>query len=590
MKSTVVYILFLLYAAGLPAAQLDNFESYVPGTAGTPWTTTQGLPLFGKEADGNQYIESYGSYRTLGEYTIAAQDTATTVFCRIYKPIGTSPDCSVGLSDLAAPTGDWNDFEAYVVVVSEELRARNGTTNTVIMAPMNSGVWYNIWLVLNNSSNTYDVYITTGSANAEASDRKASNFAFRKATSNPLASFKIFGRPEYGPVWVDDIYITNGVDLTNPAADASPVIIRNPSDISIRQSQEAVFTTVFTCRTSPSVVWYKTASPSDIAVDTHLPTFNMQLEYNPLSKQYTSTLKLSDSTVLYSGHYYCRITDENGISRTSTTAVLIVYGLSAHWTLNKNKYISGSHLDEAAGLPAFVMGNPSFVEGADGTLEGAELISPPDGWAESAIFDPILQSGQMTVSFWANSIPIGQSSTDLLAESSRDEILIVPNGLKADGQWQHICIVFDGTAGKIYVDGQLQALGQWNLPEDTTAVIRFGTAGSGENLFNGAIDDIRVYNYALTDFEVADLRHDFSGISSCILDFRSKYDFTGPDGASDCIINLLDLAAVADAFLQADPICDLTGPDGLPDGIVDLLEFAEFASSWLDCGLYPACD
>jgi len=590
MKNTAFYSLILLLPICVRAAQFDNFESYTTGTAGAPWMPTQGSPLIGKEADGNQYIESFGSYCLLGDHAVPAQDSATTVFYRIYKPAGTSPDCSVGLSDLSAPTGDWNDFEVYVVIVGGELRARNGTSNTAIISPMNSGVWYNIWLILNNSSNTYDVYVTNGSASATASDRKASNFVFRKASSNPLAAFKIYGRPEYGPVWVDDIYITNGIDLTNPAAAVSPLIIHNPSNSSIKQSEEAIFTTVFACQTSPSTIWYKAASPADIPIDTSLPAFDLQLDYDPLTRHYTSTLKILDCTVSNSGYYYCKIFDESGYSRSSASALLIVYGLSAHWTLNKDRYISGSYLDELAGLPAYAAGACSFTNGADGTPDGAGLISPSGGWAESSIFDPVAQSGQMTVSFWAKTSDWGTSQEDLLAESISDEILIVPNGLKADGRWQHIGIVFDGTTGRLYVDGLLQAQGLWKMPQDTTAVIRFGTAGTGQSIFSGAIDDIRVYNYALTEFEIADLRYDFSGISSCILDFDAHYDFAGPDGTSDCIIDILDLAAFAAAFLEADPARDLTGPDGLPDGIVDLQEFAEFASIWLACGLYPVCN
>lgn len=117
-----------------------------------------------------------------------------------------------------------------------------------------------------------------------------------------------------------------------------------------------------------------------------------------------------------------------------------------------------------------------------------------------------------------------------------------------------------------------------------------GTQGSGQDSFNGAIDDMKIYNKALTEQEVAQLRYDLSGRPSCILPFDARYDLTGAQGQTDCAVDIYDLAELTHHFLESPSIYDLTGPDGQPDGIVNLREFAELATYWLSSGLYPAAE
>jgi hypothetical protein len=75
------------------------------------------------------------------------------------------------------------------------------------------------------------------------------------------------------------------------------------------------------------------------------------------------------------------------------------------------------------------------------------------------------------------------------------------------GQWHHVACVYDGSKMSIYVDGKLDD--SWEQP---------GPIGSnkfpvciGENIeltgryFNGLIDDVRVYTYALSENEIAAL-------------------------------------------------------------------------------------
>lgn len=74
-------------------------------------------------------------------------------------------------------------------------------------------------------------------------------------------------------------------------------------------------------------------------------------------------------------------------------------------------------------------------------------------------------------------------------------------------QWYHIVFVFDGTLSKIYSNGTLlssQTMTGWNtLGIDD--VFKLGIGIGNEISFNGAIDDLRIMNKALTDAEVSAL-------------------------------------------------------------------------------------
>lgn len=74
-------------------------------------------------------------------------------------------------------------------------------------------------------------------------------------------------------------------------------------------------------------------------------------------------------------------------------------------------------------------------------------------------------------------------------------------------RWYHIVTVFVGQTGKVYVNGDLKVAQTQRLPDPIEKCIggnlRFGASYDGDvNYFNGSLDDIRLYNRALTDAEV----------------------------------------------------------------------------------------
>jgi hypothetical protein len=73
-----------------------------------------------------------------------------------------------------------------------------------------------------------------------------------------------------------------------------------------------------------------------------------------------------------------------------------------------------------------------------------------------------------------------------------------------DGQWHHMAAVYDGAEGRIYIDGALDVAspgtGQINI---STYDLYIGeNAQATGRFFHGLLDDVRIYDRALTDGEI----------------------------------------------------------------------------------------
>lgn len=240
--AVVAGALSVLALAGVSHAGLiDNFQSYSTGTVaggatGGVWTA------LGNADGANVQDESGNKLMTVGATAVGANvnvyrsipaipaaDTATTVFMRIRANIATGLNGSFGLADIAP--SDMNSVGHYEVQFrlinnsgTQAIEARNGGAFVSLLSPITVGDWYNVWMVVNNSTDKWDAYINTGTANATAADLKLSGIGFRNgAAANDLTYLSVFGGA--GGVLgesFDDIYMSSGVDLSNPLAVPEP--------------------------------------------------------------------------------------------------------------------------------------------------------------------------------------------------------------------------------------------------------------------------------------------------------------------------------------------------------------------------------
>jgi hypothetical protein len=72
--------------------------------------------------------------------------------------------------------------------------------------------------------------------------------------------------------------------------------------------------------------------------------------------------------------------------------------------------------------------------------------------------------------------------------------------------WHHFAFVKDGSAKRIYIDGQLFLEGQgYPLMTDFTTLVIGGGSGILDNRMNGVVDDFTIYDTALTEADAASL-------------------------------------------------------------------------------------
>jgi hypothetical protein len=72
-----------------------------------------------------------------------------------------------------------------------------------------------------------------------------------------------------------------------------------------------------------------------------------------------------------------------------------------------------------------------------------------------------------------------------------------------EGQWKHVAVAFNGITATLYVDGDEMSDGSFTFSSNTDATVMIGADNlGGGNGFYGAIDEVRIYDTALTQEEI----------------------------------------------------------------------------------------
>ena len=209
----------------------------------------------------------------------------------------------------------------------------------------------------------------------------------------------------------------------------------------------------------------------------------------------------------------------------STSAALV-----AHYELDEGSGViatdasgNGHHGTAQNGVPTWVDGQPGYGKAMyfDGRQESA--------WVDCGTFNPSEGTGQLTVALWVKwdgpngwyQGLIGKSDgwddegTKMMWFLSIDKdshhIRFARGGswpncggiVLPEGQWSHVAATFDGSTVVFYVDGQETGRGDFSFGAKTDATIVFGCSdATGGDGFNGALDDIGLYDYPLTENEI----------------------------------------------------------------------------------------
>jgi hypothetical protein len=221
----------------------------------------------------------------------------------------------------------------------------------------------------------------------------------------------------------------------------------------------------------------------------------------------------------------------------SVTSNSLLSGLVSYWKFNEDP--SGNNAADEKGLHA--LPNTGVTQDASGKIGNAYAYSGTSSYtAELDSADYELTSA-LSVSLWMKSSTASTwkclisnydssvlengwdlmiTNTDILSWSVRndtqtpDNMYVEGSVDVVDGTWKHVVATFDGTYCRIYVNGTADGTSSaWNHPIKYVDSNNFFTIGRREiaNLYTGSIDEVGIWNRALTQTEITSLYNSGSG-------------------------------------------------------------------------------
>jgi concanavalin A-like lectin/glucanase superfamily protein/Big-like domain-containing protein len=218
------------------------------------------------------------------------------------------------------------------------------------------------------------------------------------------------------------------------------------------------------------------------------------------------------------------------VSNTSTPPPTVSIPPLAHWTF-----------DEGAGVTAFdssANGHNGTIDGAawttSGKLNGALNFDGSNDFVDVGTWDVL--GSAITLAMWFKADDFGISDARLLTKSTNTaeqdhyfmlstiqsggmklrfrlktagttHTLVANSGTLSVGEWIHAAAVYDGSQMRLYKDGvEVGSRSKAGaLSTNSTVKIRIAQNPNGYGSFDGLMDDVRVYNRALTPAEIQQL-------------------------------------------------------------------------------------
>ncbi|MEM9774207.1 MAG: S8 family peptidase [Chloroflexota bacterium] len=209
---------------------IETFDALSDGTINgkNGWSSTGGAKVTADPVDGSNKIMALDefetrSYKALPDQ-IADSDTGS-LFFRLRRD--GAVDGFSGMSDLSTPD-QWSAFENQFGSQSQTaslFTIRDGSSFLTSQGGFSDDTWYCVWIISNNSSNSYEVYVQGGqyTSQTQVVSGSSSSFDFRNGGSETLKTFYArTGNNFTGRMLIDDIYVThNSVNLTQPSSSCS---------------------------------------------------------------------------------------------------------------------------------------------------------------------------------------------------------------------------------------------------------------------------------------------------------------------------------------------------------------------------------
>jgi len=360
-----------------------------------------------------------------------------------------------------------------------------------------------------------------------------------------------------------------GLILGFQTAPKSPVVLVQPQDSLIWPGETATFSVdvLSAAGAEVSYAWYKQG-------------------VGPISGATGATLEIPDPQLDDEGLYYCVATNEFG-SDTSASARLKLKKLVGHWPFDGDfeDKIAGHHGTPVGQTPVFVEGIVP-ADGGPGQAVQFDGLGAPLSQAVRISSDGVPPQSSFTISFWEKTT--SDTATGYIFSSSdgaagavgyeyiylwrysgdthyvgfnvgRDFALHGAMGAVpvSRQEWHLVTFVYDYEQNRYryYVDAENLTLGTdattptpsgFQLVSPMEDFVADFFVGNRENLLRpylGLVDDLRIYDFAMDDVDIATLYTDTVGGYVCLEEVPN--DLNG-----DCVVNLEDLVILVSAWTE----------------------------------------
>ena len=311
------------------------------------------------------------------------------------------------------------------------------------------------------------------------------------------------------------------------------------------------------------------------------------------------------------------------------------------------RYAFDSNVNDMLGLNhASASGSPSYIDGKLGkaiNLDGSnDIVTLPDGvvnteditiaawvyWDGGSNWQRIFDFGNSTNNYMFLT-PSSSSSTLRFEINNGGISQQIETSRLTIARWMHLAVTLSGDTGSLYVNGVLRASNSSMTinPKDFNPSTNYigDSQFSSDPLFNGKIDDFRIYNYALSLEEIESLALPPSFTSDPIVNSNAielgSYAGNSLTGYADKGISFSKVSGpgwlnvAEDGSLSGMPVNLNVGEntftvrvdngsgsyataqmqitvDNIYSGTQGIEDIAGFASQWLqtDCSDIPACN
>jgi hypothetical protein len=116
-------------------------------------------------------------------------------------------------------------------------------------------------------------------------------------------------------------------------------------------------------------------------------------------------------------------------------------------------------------------------------------------------------------------------------------------------EWTHIAGTYDGNAVKCYVNAELSnsdTIGAISILVDTTGLAIGNRADGTNRAFIGTIDDVQIYEYALSQPEIVHVATGGDGY----MPLTAASNLYNEEPESERAVNFRDYAVIADSWLE----------------------------------------